>query len=95
MEDFLWQSSDLLGRLDEMREDLNANDFADDVGMAKQAVDMHMESRRKVVKVTPADAICSTNLFLANKKMKGVQNLSKNGNCDGIHIIMFYKCCAK
>ena len=51
MEDFLWQSSDLLGRLDEMREDLSANDFADDVGTAKTAVDVHMESRRKVVKV--------------------------------------------
>ena len=38
-------------RLDEMREDLSANDFADDVGMAKKAVDAHMESRRKVVKI--------------------------------------------
>ena len=36
LEDFLWQSSDLLGKLDEMREDLNANDFADDVTSAKQ-----------------------------------------------------------
>ena len=34
-----------------MREDLSANDFADDVGAAKTAVDVHMESRRKVVKV--------------------------------------------
>ena len=34
-----------------MREDLNANDFADDVTNAKQAVDLHMELRRKIVKV--------------------------------------------
>ena len=31
LEDFLWQSSDMLDRLDDMREDLNHNDFADEV----------------------------------------------------------------
>ena len=51
LEDFLWQSSDLLGKLDEMREDLNANDFADDVTSAKQAVDAHMEMRRRILKI--------------------------------------------
>ncbi|CAB4064111.1 unnamed protein product [Lepeophtheirus salmonis] len=30
LEDFLWQSSDMLDRLDDIREDLNHNDFADD-----------------------------------------------------------------
>ena len=51
LEDFLWQSSDLLGRLEEMREDLNANDFADDVNSAKTAVELHMELRRKIHKI--------------------------------------------
>jgi hypothetical protein len=31
LEDFMWQSSDMLDRLDDMREDLNHNDFADEV----------------------------------------------------------------
>ena len=41
----------MLGRLDEMREDLNANDFADDVNSAKTAVEVHMELRRKIHKI--------------------------------------------
>lgn len=51
LEDFLWQSADLLTRLEDMREDLNANDFADDVASAKKAVDAHLEARRKILKV--------------------------------------------
>ena len=34
-----------------MREDLNANDFADDVTSAKQAVEAHMEMRRRIIKI--------------------------------------------
>ena len=41
----------MLGRLEEMREDLNANDFADDVNSAKTAVELHMELRRKIHKI--------------------------------------------
>ncbi len=37
-----------------MRDDLSANDFADDVTSAKKAVDAHMEARRLVLKV-PVD----------------------------------------
>ena len=51
MEDFLWQSSDMLDRLDDMREDLAHNDFADDVGGAKKGMDQHNELRRKILKV--------------------------------------------
>ena len=36
MEDFFWQGSELLDRLEDMREDLNHNDFADDVNGAKK-----------------------------------------------------------
>lgn len=39
-----------------MREDLNANDFADDVASAKKAVDLHLEARRKIHKV-PVETI--------------------------------------
>ena len=51
LEDFLWQSSDMLDRLDDMREDLAHNDFADDVGGAKKGMEQHTELRRKILKV--------------------------------------------
>lgn len=51
LEDFLWQSSDMLDRLDDMREDLGHNDFADDVGGAKKGMEQHNELRRKILKI--------------------------------------------
>lgn len=47
----MWQSSDMLDRLDDMREDLNHNDFADDVANSKKAMDGHNESKRKILKI--------------------------------------------
>ena len=41
----------MLDRLDDMREDLAHNDFADDVGGAKKGMDQHNELRRKILKV--------------------------------------------
>ena len=77
LEDFLWQSSDLLGRLDEMREDLNANDFADDVIMAKQAVDAHMEMRRRIVKI-PVENMDSVGQRLLHRLSTSEGNSSEN-----------------
>ena len=51
MEDFVWQSSELLDRMEDMREDLNHNDFADDVNGAKKSMDLHNESKKKIHKV--------------------------------------------
>lgn len=41
----------MLDRLDDMREDLAHNDFADDVGGAKKGMEQHTELRRKILKV--------------------------------------------
>ena len=41
----------MLDRLEDMREDLNHNDFADDVNTAKKAIDLHNEAKRKILKV--------------------------------------------
>ena len=41
----------MLHRLDDMREDLAHNDFADDVGGAKKGMEQHTELRRKILKV--------------------------------------------
>lgn len=51
LEDFLWQSCDLLDRLDSMRSELSHNDFADDVGGARAAADAHNEAKRRILKV--------------------------------------------
>ena len=58
MEDFLWQSSDLLDRLEDMREDLNHNDFADDVNGAKKGMDLHNEAKKRIHKM-PVETIDS------------------------------------
>ena len=51
LEDFLWQSCDMLDRMEDMREDLNHNDFADDASGAKKAIEAHNEAKRKILKV--------------------------------------------
>ena len=51
MEDFFWQGSELLDRLEDMREDLNHNDFADDVNGAKKGMEQHNEVKKKIHKV--------------------------------------------
>ena len=58
LEDYLWQSSDLLDRLEDMREDLNHNDFADDVAGAKKGLDLHTEVKKKIHKI-PVESIDS------------------------------------
>ena len=47
----MWQSSDLLDRLEDMREDLNHNDFADDVAGAKKGMELHNEAKKKIHKI--------------------------------------------
>ena len=58
LEDYLWQSSDLLDRLEDMREDLTHNDFADDVAGAKKGLDLHSEVKKKIHKI-PVESIDS------------------------------------
>lgn len=41
----------MLDRMEDMREDLNHNDFADDASGAKKAIESHNEAKRKILKV--------------------------------------------
>ena len=41
----------MLDRLDDFREDLNHNDFADDVSGAKKCMELHVEVKRKILKI--------------------------------------------
>ena len=47
----MWQSSDLLDKFEDMREDLNHNDFADDVTGGKKSLEIHTEVKRKIHKI--------------------------------------------
>ena len=41
----------MLDRMEDMREDLNHNDFADDTTGAKNTIEVHSEVKRKILKV--------------------------------------------
>ena len=48
----------VLDRLEDMREDLNHNDFADDVNGAKKGMDLHNEAKKRIHKM-PVETIDS------------------------------------
>ncbi|XP_024083955.1 triple functional domain protein isoform X2 [Cimex lectularius] len=56
VEDFMWQASDLLDRLDDLQEDLSRNDFGEDVAGAKHGLDMHADMKKRIMK-TPVEEI--------------------------------------
>jgi len=42
-------------RIDDLQEDLNRNDFAEDVPLARHAIDHHNEMRKKITKLPIED----------------------------------------
>nr|XP_024216575.1 triple functional domain protein isoform X4 [Halyomorpha halys] len=50
VEDFLWQATDLLDRLDDLQEDLSRSDFGEDVPSAKHGLDLHAEIKKRILK---------------------------------------------
>ncbi len=66
LEEFLWQAADLFDRLDDLLEDLNRNDFGDDVAAAKHASDIHSEMKKKILKI-PVDEIESNGKKLVQR----------------------------
>ncbi len=46
----MWVASDLLDRLDDWREDITRNDFADDVTIVKHAIEAHDEMKEKILR---------------------------------------------
>ncbi|XP_014237093.1 kalirin isoform X2 [Trichogramma pretiosum] len=55
VEEFTWQATDMLDRLDDLQEDLSRNDFADDASGAKHGIDLHNEMKKKILSVTVDD----------------------------------------
>lgn len=50
VEDFLWQASDLLDRLDDLQEDLSRSDYGEDVASAKHGLDLHLDIKKRILK---------------------------------------------
>ncbi|CAL4059912.1 unnamed protein product, partial [Meganyctiphanes norvegica] len=48
IEEFQWQSAELLDQLEDVRDELNQSDFADDVNGAKRAIERHKEMHQKL-----------------------------------------------
>lgn len=75
IEDFFWQASDLADRIDDLQEDLQRNDFAEDVNGARHALDHHNEMKKKILKLPIED------LDVQGKKLLTKINMSSS--CSG------------
>lgn len=51
LEDFLWQASDLLDRVDDLQEDISRCEFADDPNGALMELDHHKDMKKKIAKL--------------------------------------------
>lgn len=71
IEDFFWQASDLADRIDDLQEDLQRNDFAEDVNGARHALDHHNEMKKKILKLPIEDLDVQGKKLLAKINMSG------------------------
>ncbi|XP_013112529.1 triple functional domain protein [Stomoxys calcitrans] len=71
IEDFFWQASDLADRIDDLQEDLQRNDFAEDVSGARHALDHHNEMKKKILKLPIEDLDVQGKKLLAKINMTG------------------------
>ncbi|EDV95637.1 GH15671 [Drosophila grimshawi] len=78
IEDFFWQAGDMADRIDDLQEDLNRNDFAEDVSLARHAIDHHNEMRKKITKLPIEDLDMQ-----ANKLLTKINVASGTANCAG------------
>ena len=78
-EDFLWQASDILDRIDDLQEDLAHVDFPEDVNGAKHSIDSHNEMKRKILKLPIED------LDLLGQKLLGKLTSYSNRGDDSCH----------
>ncbi len=56
LENFLWRGSDLMDSMEDMRDELNRDDYPGDVSAAKTAIETHNELRKKIVR-GPVDEV--------------------------------------
>ncbi|XP_034481453.1 triple functional domain protein isoform X1 [Drosophila innubila] len=83
IEDFFWQAGDMADRIDDLQEDLNRNDFAEDVSLARHAIDHHNEMRKKITKLPIEDLDMQGKKLLAKINMAATANVGSTGQCAG------------
>ncbi|XP_055846907.1 triple functional domain protein isoform X2 [Episyrphus balteatus] len=69
IEDFFWQASDMADRIDDIQEDLQRNDFAEDVNGARHSLDHHNEMKKKILKLPIEDLDIQRKKLLAKINM--------------------------
>ena len=80
IEDFFWQASDLADRIDDLQEDLQRNDFAEDVNGARHALDHHNEMKKKILKLPIED------LDVQGKKLLAKINMNSGCSAGAVSI---------
>ncbi|XP_030560757.1 triple functional domain protein isoform X1 [Drosophila novamexicana] len=83
IEDFFWQAGDMADRIDDLQEDLNRNDFAEDVSLARHAIDHHNEMRKKITKLPIEDLDMQGKKLLTKINMAAATNAGTAGQCAG------------
>lgn len=86
IEDFFWQASDLADRIDDLQEDLQRNDFAEDVSGARHDIDNHNEMKKKILKLPIED------LDVQGKMLVSKLNLGLNCSNSPVSIISLLYC---
>lgn len=74
LESFLWVAGDLLDRLDDWREDITRNDFAEDVSAVKRAIEVHDEIKEKIMRAPFDDVDAMGQELLKRWEIQQIRN---------------------
>ncbi|KAG8197116.1 hypothetical protein JTE90_004375 [Oedothorax gibbosus] len=80
LENFTWKTTDLLSRMENVKEDLTRNEFADDVSTAKSMIDSHSSLKKRIMQVPVEDIDLEGQQVL--HKLSFATGGSSGGSCD-------------
>ncbi|XP_042899532.1 kalirin isoform X2 [Parasteatoda tepidariorum] len=80
VESFTWKGSDLLSRMEAVKEELTRNEFADDVSSSKAMIDSHATLKKKIMQVPVEDIDMEGQQVL--HKLSFATGGSSGGSCD-------------
>lgn len=77
LEEFLWQASDMLDRIDDLQEDISRCEFAEDANGALMELDRHKDMMKKKITKLPLEE-----LDLQGKRILGKLNAAESHKAD-------------
>ncbi|XP_055949371.1 triple functional domain protein-like isoform X1 [Argiope bruennichi] len=80
LESFTWKATDLLNRMETVKDDLTRNDFADDVSTSKSMIDAHSSLKKRIIQVPVEDIDLEGQQVL--HKLSFATGGSSGGSCD-------------